>query len=319
MNLSVSIVIPVKNEARGIRACLDSWINQTASIQEIVVIDSGSTDGTIEICEEYSQVKLIRIPAVEFNHGTTRNVAMQSVTGDLTLMTVGDGRAYDEHVIANMQRHFSDDSVAGVCGLQVVPHERDKNPIEWFRPYSKPIPKKYIFANANSFNVLPPRQKLQAASWDNVIAMYRTQVLRDEIPFREITYGEDPVWAIEAIQSGHAIVYDPGCQVYHYHLEDKEVTYKRSITVHFLRHRLFQLQPQPAGSTTRYFLSYAKTLFFNQELTIKEKFHWLLFSMKNRLAMQCAHKDFCSALAQGGDAIEELQQKCSGKTFKIAA
>ena len=74
MSLSVSIVIPVKNESRDIRACLDSWINQTASIQEIVVIDSGSTDGTIEICEEYSQVKLVRIPAAEFNHGTTREV-----------------------------------------------------------------------------------------------------------------------------------------------------------------------------------------------------------------------------------------------------
>ena len=183
MSLSISIVIPVKNEARGIRACLDSWINQTASIQEIVVIDSGSTDETIEICREYSQVKLIQIPAEEFNHGTTRNVAMQSVTGDLTLMTVGDGRAYDEHVIANMQRHFSDDSVAGVCGLQVVPHDHDKDPTQWYRPYSTPVPKKFIYTNANSFNVLPPSQKHQAASWDNVIAMYRTKVLRDQIPF----------------------------------------------------------------------------------------------------------------------------------------
>ena len=319
MNFSVSIVIPVKNEARGIRACLDSWLNQTVPIKEIVVIDSGSTDGTIEICKEYSRVKLIQIPAEEFNHGTTRNRAMRQVTGELTLMTVGDGRACHEHVVKQMQRHFDEDAVAGVCGLQVVPHERDKNPIEWFRPYSKPIPKKYIFANANSFNVLPPRQKLQAASWDNVIAMYRTQVLRDEIPFREITYGEDPVWAIEAIQSGHALVYDPGCQVYHYHLEDKEITYKRSITVLFLRHRLFQAQPQPTSSMTRFFLSYTKTLLFNRELTIKEKLHWLRFSMTNRRAMQCAHKDFCSALAKGGGAIEELHQKCTGKTFKIAA
>ncbi len=319
MSLSVSIVIPVKNESRDIRACLDSWINQTASIQEIVVIDSGSTDGTIEICEEYSQVKLVRIPAAEFNHGTTRNVAMQSVTGDLTLMTVGDGRAYDEHVIANMQRHFNDESVAGVCGLQVVPHDLDKNPVHWYRPCSTPIPKKFTYANANSFNTLPPRQKQRAASWDNVISMYRTKVLRDQIPFREVIYGEDPVWAIESLQEGHALIYDPGCRVYHYHLEDQEITYKRSITMFFLRHRLFQVQPQPTGSTTRHFLSCAKTLFLNRQLSVREKLNWLSLSISNRQAIRRARYDFCIALEQGETALEMLHQKCTGKTFKIAA
>jgi rhamnosyltransferase len=319
MNFTVSIVIPVKNEATGIRACLDSWINQTIDVEEIVVIDSGSTDGTVEICKAYPQVKLLEISGEEFNHGTTRNLAMQAVTGELTLMTVGDGKAYDKRVLERMRKHFHEDEVAGVCGLQVVPHDRDKNPVEWFRPCSEPLPKKFVFANANSFNALPPCQKLQAASWDNVIAMYRTHVLRDKIPFRKVTYGEDPLWATEALQSGHALIYDPSCRVYHYHLEDTEVTYKRSITMHFLRHRLFQLQPQPAGSTTRYFLSYAKSLFLNDDLTIKEKFHWMQFTMKNRRAMQCARVDFCLALKQGNDAIEKLHQKCTGKTFKIAA
>ena len=319
MNLSVSIVIPVKNEARGIRACLDSWINQTASIQEIVVIDSGSNDGTIEICNEYSQVKLIRIPAAEFNHGTTRNVAMQSVTGDLTLMTVGDGRAYDEHVVANMQRHFNDKSVAGVCGLQVVPHDHDKDPTQWYRPCSTPTPKRFAYANANSFKVLPPRQKLQAASWDNVIAMYRTKVLRDRLPFREVTYGEDPIWAIGALQAGYALIYDSNCRVYHYHLEDAEITYKRSITMYFLRHRLFQLQPQSADLTKRYFFSCAKTLLLNHQLSMKEKLRWFHFSISNRHAMRRALQDFCSALQKGDVALERLHRECTGKTFKIAA
>ena len=319
MNFTVSIVIPVKNEATGIRACLDSWTNQTIDVEEIVVVDSGSTDGTIEICSEYPQVKLIQIPGEEFNHGTTRNRAMQEVTGELTLMTVGDGMAYDRRVLERMRTHFHEDEVAGVCGLQVVSHDRDKDPTQWYRPCSTPTPKKFVYANANSFEVLTPRQKLKAASWDNVIAMYRTHVLRDEIPFCKVTYGEDPIWAIEALQSGHALIYDSNCRVYHYHLEDAEITYKRSITVYCLRHRLFQAQPQPTASMTRFFLSYAKTLFSNRELTIKEKLYWLRFSMTNRLAMQCAHKDFYCALAKGGEAIEELHQKCTGKTFKIAA
>jgi len=78
----------------------------------------------------------------------------------------------------------------------------------------------------------------------------------------------------------------PNCRVYHYHLEDKEVSHKRTITVHILRHRLLHAQPQPTASMTGFFLSYAKTLFSNRELTIKEKLHWLRFSVANRLATQ---------------------------------
>ena len=319
MNFTISIVIPVKNEAAGIRACLDSWTNQTIDVEEIVVIDSGSTDGTVEICRAYPQVKLVEIPGEEFNHGTTRNRAMREVTGELTLMTVGDGMAYDRRVLERMQRHFHDREVAGVCGMQVVPHHRDKNPIQWFRPQSIPVFQKVAFADPQAFDALPADKKLQAASWDDVIAMYRTNILRDHIPFKKITYGEDPVWAIDAIKAGHALIYDRACRVYHYHLEDKEITYKRSITMNFLRHRLFGAVPQPSALSIRSFLSNVKTLSSLRELSFREKFRWLRFTMANQRAMRRACHDFRTALKQGDAAIDQLHQNCTGKTFKMAA
>ncbi len=50
----ISIIIPCLNVVRYINECMDSVINQTIKDIEIIVIDGGSTDGTVEILEEYA-------------------------------------------------------------------------------------------------------------------------------------------------------------------------------------------------------------------------------------------------------------------------
>ena len=50
---TVSVIIPVRNEAKRIRQCIEGILKQTVPVQEIIVIDSGSTDGTLEILAEF--------------------------------------------------------------------------------------------------------------------------------------------------------------------------------------------------------------------------------------------------------------------------
>src|SRR5260370_31767512 len=80
--IQTSILIPAKDEALNIRNCLDSVFSQASDSQfEVIVVDSGSTDGTPEIVEGYP-VRLYRIPAQEFHHAGTRNYLASLAQGE---------------------------------------------------------------------------------------------------------------------------------------------------------------------------------------------------------------------------------------------
>ena len=136
---------------------------------------------------------------------------------------------------------FHSNRVAGVCGLQIVPHDKDKNPVEWFRPQSEPSIKRYAFT-PEEFEKLSPEKMKEICGWDDVSAMYRRKDIL-ALPFRITTYGEDAIWAKEALLSGKAIVYNTAARVFHYHLENDEFTFKRTLTTSYFRYKQFNYIP----------------------------------------------------------------------------
>src|SRR5580704_764820 len=58
----VSVIVPARNEEASLAACLESLIKQTGILFEIIVVDDGSSDRTLEIARSFPSVKVIEAP-----------------------------------------------------------------------------------------------------------------------------------------------------------------------------------------------------------------------------------------------------------------
>lgn len=63
---TISVIVPIYNNAKYLPKCLDSLLAQTYRDLEIILVNDGSTDGTFQICEAYrqkdSRIKVISQP-----------------------------------------------------------------------------------------------------------------------------------------------------------------------------------------------------------------------------------------------------------------
>lgn len=158
--VKISIIIPVKNGEKTIHKCLNAIKEQTLFEQsEVIIIDSGSTDGTLEILKNYSFVRLYHIEPHEFNHGATRNYGVSLAKGEFVVMTVQDAWTSGEKWLETMYQHFKDEKVMAVVGQQVVPHEKGINPHQWYRPVSKPRLIEIYFENLEEYLQLPGKEQ----------------------------------------------------------------------------------------------------------------------------------------------------------------
>ncbi len=306
----ISVVIPTKDRGWDVQRCLDGIRSQTlADAVEIIVIDSGSAPETLALLRR-SPVKLHCIQPEEFNHGETRNLGVRLALGEFVVMSVQDAWPVDDRWLERMLAHFADPNVGGVCGQQVVPHEPDKNPLQWFRPYSQPAPEKIQFANPADFQQLPPAEQAALCSWDDVTAMYRRSVLR-AIPFQRVDFSEDGIWARDALLRGQALVYDYSARVYHYHSETFSFRFRRTFTI------LYHLQYHFAHIATPAWLlpRLARQIFwsaqrkycpqnrlcwcgYNVRLTLAEWlagwYFWLAFKLGGKKMADRAHTRLCA-------------------------
>lgn len=307
----VSIVIPVKNGDYWLEQTLTALLSQELDKPfEIIVIDSGSTDASLDIIKRHP-VQLIQIDPKSFNHGTTRNLGVQAAKGEYVVMTVQDARPADNQWLKNLLAGFDEGSVAGVCGQQIVAHDLDKNPIEWFRPISPPGIVKYHFPDFKEFEKLPPDKKRQICGWDNVTSIYRTRALLD-VPFRETSFAEDALWAMDALKKGYKIVYNTAARVYHYHIEEPQYTVRRAFTVFYHFYKYFEYKPGSINNGALQKLRDIKLLLTEKKLTLSDKWKWYRYNQVVRKKLNEAVTIFHNSLADSEDALTAMHnQLCS--------
>src|SRR6185369_10515294 len=104
---SVSVVIPTLNGGPLFEQVLQQLTRQVCPVPiEILVVDSGSTDGTIEAAKK-AGARVENVPRQDFDHGLTRNKGIEMTSGDVVVLLTQDALPADEHLIANLLKVFN--------------------------------------------------------------------------------------------------------------------------------------------------------------------------------------------------------------------
>lgn len=314
--LKISIIIPVKNGAQTLGRCLQSVRAQMLGASaDIIVLDSMSTDASRQIAAMHG-ARIIEVQAGTFDHGLTRNLGVQYASNELLFFTVQDAWLAEDGLLETMASHFNDPEVMAVVGHQAVPHEKDKNPVLWFKRFSVPTVQVRKYDNPATFLELPVRKQMHLASLDNVVAMYRKHALQEQ-PFIQTAFAEDKVWAFQALARGWKIIYDPSLVVYHYHHRDFDYSFNVTFSLNYHLYYFFKSVPD-YPSIVIPFVKAIRTLIKNKHLSNGERLSWTahtfagmfgqylsnfyfiyLARCRNDRAIKKAYLRFCKKIPQG--------------------
>jgi O-antigen biosynthesis protein len=201
---SVSVVIPVKDGGALLADALAAVRSQGEL--ELLVIDSGSRDGSVEVAERYAD-DLIRIPPAEFGHGRTRNMGAERASGELICFLTQDAVPEPGWLDALREAFTLDPRVGAAFG----PHlpRAGTSPM-----IARELTEFFAGFAPDGRPALHRRGDLTFLS--NVNACY-ARACWDEIRFEDLPYSEDQAFGRAMLEAGWVKVYHPGAAVQHAH------------------------------------------------------------------------------------------------------
>jgi rhamnosyltransferase len=209
--IDLSIIIRTFNEEEHIKTLLSRIsIQKTRKKYEIIVVDSGSTDQTLEIIEEFD-INLVQISPDDFTFGYSLNKGIESANGNYYIIISAHCYPADELWLENILKPFSDKKVALVYGKQrggdTTKFSENRIFMQWF-PEENIDDYRLPFANnANS--------AIRRSVWE-------------KIKFNEKLTGlEDMDWVKNVKAIGYSISYRADAFVYHIHNESRTQIYRR--------------------------------------------------------------------------------------------
>ena len=176
---NVSVIIPTLNAQATVGKLLEYLSHQNV---DILIIDSSSSDNTIEIAKQYN-VEYIIIPKESFDHGGTRTLgAKHCKNAEFLIFLTQDAMPYDEDTLKNILLPFQDKKVGAVHGRQIAnPDETIFG--EHLRLFNyKPMSYVRSYEDKEQYGI-------KTAFLSNSFAAYRMKALQEIGYFKESYFG----------------------------------------------------------------------------------------------------------------------------------
>jgi len=208
--IRVSAVIRALNEEANIGRLLHGLDSQTRKPDELILVDSGSTDRTVEIARAEG-CKIVSIAPHEFTFGRALNRGCEAATGDALLIVSAHVYPLNDGYLEHLVKPLDNPDVAIAYGRQVGDHRtkysESRVMIKWF-------PTNSIWDQGHPFS-------------NNANALVRRGVW-ERLRYREELTGlEDLDFAKRAMEGGARVAYVAEAPVVHVHEESWEVVQNR--------------------------------------------------------------------------------------------
>ncbi len=199
---SISLVIRCLNEEEHIGRLLAGIKRQTLQPLEIIIVDSGSTDATLEIASHFS-VRILSIEPELFSFGRSLNMGCEAALGDIIVVASAHVYPVYDTWLEELMNGFDDPEIALVYGRQRGDDETrysERQIMEKWFPARSTVRQEHPFCN-------------------NANAAVRRDVWERSPYNEELTGLEDLEFAARARESGYHISYAAEALVVHVHRE----------------------------------------------------------------------------------------------------
>jgi rhamnosyltransferase len=216
---SCSVIIPTLDAGNLLEPLVASLRRQTCAPDEIIVIDSSSTDDTAGQAVRLG-CRLLTTPRESFNHGKTRNTAAQTATGEALVFLTQDALPVNDRFLEELLKPLRHGVAAAFARQVAYPGAR---PTEVF---------------ARSFNY-PPQSSTRTGKdlqqfgirtyfFSNVASAIRKDIFLEMGMFPDnVIMNEDMLFCSTLIEGGHTVMYAADAAVYHSHDYSTAQTFQR--------------------------------------------------------------------------------------------
>lgn len=210
MNYIVTIIVPIYNNEKHIKKCLDSLLSQTYKFLEIVLVDDGSTDSSLKICNQYMKKDDRVIVVQKQNEGvaSARNEGIKIAKGNFLVFVDSDDYIENNMIESLLDMVNRKDSDLGICN--------------YF--YNNVTKLKEDISKEEIYRLILDKRYFRGFVWNKI---YKTEIIKKyNIRFdNDIFIGEDYLFNCKYIEKCNKISYT-NQKLYHYVCNYESVLHK---------------------------------------------------------------------------------------------
>ena len=236
----IGVVVPTRNGGARFARCLDGLLRQRPAADALVVIDSGSSDGTVQAARR-AGARVLAIAPEDFDHGETRNrAAAELPDADVLVFLVQDAVPLGEGCLAALAAAATRPGVAAATARQMPPPEAGPLTASTVEgsPMGASAPRLVGPFRREELAALPPERLRGLLLLDDVACAVRGALFRAAGGFPRTGHGEDALLAYDLLAAGWALAHEPAALVEHGHAYDsRSVADRYRLDAAFFRER----------------------------------------------------------------------------------